>query len=241
MTPETTLDPDAVCPRCERRRELCVCDRTAELATGRRVLILQHPREQDVDLGSARLAAMSLAAAKLRVGLSWGSLAQALGEDADPGRWALVFPAADEQATSPFAVVDRKGEPLRRGKIQGIVVLDGSWSQAKTLRWRNPWLSKLNRITLRPAEPSIYGSLRPEPRREYVSTLEAIGAALTGLGEDPAVEAQLRRLFRTLVQRARDTGAPPKGAGRAARLKRRRKARSGRGPKPSRAPGTREK
>jgi DTW domain-containing protein YfiP len=225
------------CERCGRPLALCVCDRTVPLATRRRVLILQHPREQDVELGSARLAAMSLPRGKLVVGLSWGSLAQALGEPAVPSRWAVVFPRkrdANERElpVGGFALEGNEDERVSPRGIDGIVVLDGSWSQAKTLWWRNSWLLKLKRLTLRPKEPSIYGTLRPEPRRDYVSTLESVGAALTALGESAEVEAGLRRAFRTLVQRARDTGPTPRKAkaGRAGRLQRRRKTRPHRGP-----------
>ena len=61
--------------------------------TTRRVLILQHPQEQDALLGSAQLLVASLPQAKLVVGLSWRNLAHALGEvEVDARRWAVLFP-----------------------------------------------------------------------------------------------------------------------------------------------------
>ena len=57
---------------------------------------------------------------------------------------------------------------------------------------------------LRPTEAGIYGKLRQEPRREHVSTLEAVADALVGNGEPMAVRDDLRRAMRTMVQRARD-------------------------------------
>jgi DTW domain-containing protein YfiP len=60
---------------------------------------------------------------------------------------------------------------------------------------------------LRPREPGIYGRLRQEPRREHVSTLEAVADALVGNGEPGAVRDDLRRIMRTMVQRARDAKA----------------------------------
>ncbi len=202
--------PDApsieTCEVCRRPRAVCVCDRVVAYPTARRVLILQHPQEQDVLLGTAQLVAASLPKAKLVVGLSWRNLAHALGEDAvDPHRWALVFPdreAAGEGVTTP------RGAALDPATLEGIVVLDGTWSKAKTLYWRNPWLGRMNRLSLRPTEPSIYGRLRAEPRREYVSTLESVAAALTLCGEPEEIEAGLRRVFRTLVQRVRDAALP---------------------------------
>jgi hypothetical protein len=80
-------------------------------------------------------------------------------------------------------VVDKKGvvvegqdEILR--KLEGIVLLDGTWSQAKTLWWRNAWLLKLPRIVLRPTRHSVYDKIRKEPRKGCVSTAETIGDVL---------------------------------------------------------------
>ena len=70
------------------------------------------------------------------------------------------------------------------------------------------WLLKLPRIVLQPREPSMYGRLRNEPRRDFVSTLEAIADTLPALGESEQLRSSLRRLLRTLLQRARDAGQP---------------------------------
>ncbi len=102
----------------------------------------------------------------------------------------------------------RYGARIEPASLDGVIVLDGTWSKAKTLWWRNPWLAKLNRLTLQPKQPSIYGRLRAEPRREFVSTLESVAAALTLCGESPEIEAGLHRVFRTLVQRVRDADIP---------------------------------
>ena len=104
--------------------------------------------------------------------------------------------------------------------------------------YRNPKLTVdervadlLPRLTLEPAKPSIYGSLRAEPRREYVSTLESVAAALTLCGESPEIEIGLSRVFRTLVQRVRDAHIIPPAA--------RRSRGKGRAPSPPRAPQAR--
>lgn len=199
--------PADSCQTCRRPTTVCVCDRIVPLATERRVLVLQHPQEQDALLGSAQILTASLPKAKLVVGLSWRNLAHALGEQAvDVRRWAVLFP--DREAPGD-RVATRGGDLVDPATLEGLVVLDGTWSKAKTLWWRNPWLSKLNRMSLEPKRPSIYGRLRAEPRREYVSTLESVAAALTFCGESPEIEAALSRVFRTLVQRVRDAGFPP--------------------------------
>ncbi len=201
------------CDTCHRPTVACVCDRVVTYPTARRVLILQHPQEQDAVLGSAQLLVASLPKAKLVVGLSWRNFAHALGEEGvDPKKWAVLFP--DREADGD-QVVTPKGDAIEPNELEGIVVLDGTWSKAKTLWWRNPWLLKLKRLTIKPSEPSIYGRLRAEPKREYVSTLESVAAALTLCGESPEIEAGLKRVFRTLVQRVRDANLIPKPAHRA--------------------------
>lgn len=212
-------DPTAVapCARCGKPAGVCICDRVTPTDTKLRVVILQHPQEDDALLGTAKLVTASLSRAEIRVGLSWASLDQALDlRDAPRDRWAVLAAAKLPEGVRamagqvPVLLVDRKGAPRRLDDhgLDGILVLDGTWSQAKTLWWRNPWLLKLPRIALTPREPSMYGRLRKEPRREHVSTLEAIADVLPALGEPETTRDGLRRLLRTMLQRVRDVAAP---------------------------------
>ncbi len=189
---------DELCPTCGKPRAICVCDRTEALPVKTRVLILQHPQEPDHVLGTAPLLAGAVAA-KIVVGLSWRSLAHALGEEADSHRWGVLWRGSSLEP----GVFDPHGKPWAQ-QLDGIVALDGTWTQAKALWWRNAWLMKLHRIVLVPKAPTIYGRLRRSPNRHSVSTLEAVAAALVGNGEDPAVGRSLETLMRTLCQRARD-------------------------------------
>jgi DTW domain-containing protein YfiP len=134
----------------------------------------------------------------------------------DAKRWAVLFPDREAEGEQ---LATRGGKPLEASELDGIIALDGTWSKAKTLWWRNPWLNKLNRVSLKPKQPSIYGKLRAEPKREYVSTLESVAGALTLCGESPEIEAGLQRVFRTLVQRVRDAQLIPPPARRAPKQK----------------------
>ncbi len=201
-----------VCPRCLKPLPLCVCDEIRPIASRIGLLILQHPQEQDRYLGTARIAAEHFAGASFRVGLSWPSLAKALGRPADPQRWATLFLGSARVADFPpgqeIAVLDRKGKTVtdRSGdlaNIEGIILLDGTWSQAKTLWWRNPWLLKSKRIALAPRRPSLYGRLRREPRREGLSTIEAAGLVLSRLEQRPEIETELLKTFGRMLERYR--------------------------------------
>ena len=161
-------------------------------------------------LGTVPLLERMVSATR-RVGLSWPNLAAALGEGleiADGSSWVVVWPSqlprelTEEERRAPFARLSRREEAP---PIGGNIVLDGSWSQAKALWWRNPWLLKLDRLVLHPQQPSIYGRMRREPRREWISTLEAAAFALVAAGEPESVQSELQRAMRTMVQRARES------------------------------------
>jgi DTW domain-containing protein len=172
------------------------------------VLILQHPQERREALSTAPLVCETLRRAKLAIGLSWPGLARVAGASAEPKRWAVLHlgparpgPAGDYRE---LAVVDRHGEPIGDARailtgLRGMVLLDGTWSQAKTLWWRNPWLLKLHRIVLDPPLPARLGRLRREPRREALSTIEATALALrhleAGAEASDALTAALERLI----------------------------------------------
>jgi DTW domain-containing protein YfiP len=210
---ELRLDPEEpVCPRCLKPMSLSVCEDIAPLDNHVTLLILQHPQEQDKALGTARLAALNLKNATVKVGLSWPSLAKVLGREADPRRWAVLYlGAADEAGERPkreVSVLDSKGHLMpdqdrSLGELEGIIVLDGTWSQAKTLWWRNPWVLKTRRLVLEPKRASRYGKLRREPRRQGLSTLEAAALALSRIEKRPEIETQMTASFEKLLDRYR--------------------------------------
>src|SRR5204863_6288174 len=98
--------------------------------------------------------------------------------------------------------------PMLRG-LEGIVVIDGTWSQAKTLWWRNPWLLKLHRLVLNPARPARLGRLRREPRREALSTLEAAALALRHLETGPETADALLAALGRMIAAAQPSTAQP--------------------------------
>jgi DTW domain-containing protein len=154
-----------------------------------RVVVLQHPQEPDKELGSASLLTRALANSELKVGLSWRSLKAVAGENALPAEWAVLY-LGPKGKNFPDEVnfVSQKNNPIPQPSgIKGLVVLDGTWSQAKALWWRNSWLVKLKRIVLQPRRRSRYGNLRREPRAEALSTIESCALAiekLDGRGAD---------------------------------------------------------
>jgi DTW domain-containing protein YfiP len=209
------------CPRCGKPTALCVCADILPVDNRIAVLILQHPQEQDTALGTARLTQLSFKEATLKIGLSWPSLAKVLGRPVDPRHWAVLYlgsarPAAMAQGREVVAL-DRKGAPCADQDaalrdIEGVILLDGSWSQAKTLWWRNAWLLKCRRVVLAPFRPSRFGKLRREPRRESIATIEAAALLVSRLEARPEIETKLGATFAKLVERYRAARRQPASA-----------------------------
>jgi tRNA-uridine aminocarboxypropyltransferase len=206
-------EPIEECPHCGKPMPLCICDSVTPIENRIALLILQHPQEQDRALGTARLTAGHFKDAVVRIGLSWPSLSKALGRPvADPSRWAVLYlgsaKVADLDTDAEVVAIDRKGqlEPNQRsilGRIEGIVLLDGTWSQAKALWWRNAWMLKCQRVLLGPRQPSRYGQLRREPRSDGLSTIEAAGMLLAALEKRPDIAETLNASFERMLARYR--------------------------------------
>ena len=214
------IEAIADCPHCAKPLPLCICDSITPIESRTSLLILQHPQEQDRALGTARLTALHFKNAVLKIGLSWPSLSKALGRPvADPSRWAVLYlgslKVADLDTDAEIVAIDRKGQlednqrAILKG-IEGIVLLDGTWSQAKALWWRNPWMLKCQRVILGPSRASAYGQLRREPRRDGLSTIEAAAMLLAGLEKRPEIAAALNASFGRMLARYREVqGAIP--------------------------------
>ncbi|WOH78410.1 tRNA-uridine aminocarboxypropyltransferase [Bradyrhizobium sp. BEA-2-5] len=205
------------CAHCGKPMPLCICDSVTPIENRLSLLILQHPQEQDRALGTARLLARHFENAVVRIGLSWPSLAKALGRPVpDPSRWAVLYLGSakveDLETDAEIVAINRKGElePHQRAilaDIEGMVLLDGTWSQAKALWWRNPWMLKCQRVILGPKRPSLYGRLRREPRRDGLSTIEAAAILLAGLEKRPDIAATLSGSFERMLARFREVQA----------------------------------
>ncbi|MEW6055237.1 MAG: tRNA-uridine aminocarboxypropyltransferase [Bdellovibrionota bacterium] len=209
QNPSATTPEVEPCAQCQKPEFLCLCSELKAFENKTPVLILQHPREPDKLLGSARLAHLCLKNSTLKTGLSWPNLGKALGKQVNASNWGVLYLGPRKGSRQSRGSADRLKVALRNGEellidetlIEGIVILDGTWAQAKALWWRNPWLLKLKRIVLNPQNRSLYGRLRREPRRECLSTLEAIAETLEGLHEDPQTIQALRTHFSTLLKR----------------------------------------
>jgi len=179
----------AMCANCARPVAVCWCAHLPRIQTSTPVLVLQHPREERVAIGTARMASPCLPNATLVVGVEVDdepSVVSALG---DPDRPAiLLWPGPDAR--------DLTLDPPR-GPVT-LVVVDGTWALAKKLVRVNPRIGALPRYALAPSGPSEY-RIRREPRAECLSTIEAIQLALGVLEGDASRFRPMLAPFRAMI------------------------------------------
>ncbi len=148
------------------------------LPTRTRVIVVQHVLEQGERSNTAKHALAALANAERRL---YGARDAPLQTDDLHDAW-LLFPGEG---------------PMPTGAPTKLVVLDGSWSQARHMIQRVPLLRALPRLSITPREGRR--SLREAPPGG-MSTLEALAEALRVV-ESPAAGAHLDAVHEALVQK----------------------------------------
>lgn len=171
------------CSRCQRPSSLCLCALIPALDSRTQVLILQHSSEASHALNTARLAALGLRNAELRVG-------ERFEDDCDAARLSyLLFPGED---AIPLGSLADAAQPVH------LIVPDGTWRKARKILHVNPWLAELPRVALPEGLSSRY-RLRKAPMPGALSTIEAIVTALNLL-ESPSRFDELLLPFDALIE-----------------------------------------
>lgn len=161
------------CYRCLRPQRLCYCATLPVVPTRTDVVVLQHPHERTHPFGTARLVGLCLPRARVHV--AYAGAADVLRCEPDvPPDTVVLWPRPDAPLVEDLREHERPST---------LLAIDGTWAHAKRLYADNPWLSRLRHVRIDPAEPSRY-RIRREPRADYVSTLEAIVAALRAFEPD---------------------------------------------------------
>jgi len=186
-----TVDP-LRCPRCRLHTDLCACDVLSPMTVATELIVVAHRYEVRKPTSTGRLAVLCLEGARL-------CLRGRHGAPDDPvtcaaGRTPLfLFPC-------PGAVPLDEWRAAHAAEPVTLIVPDGTWRQAKRVRYRVPGVADATAVTLPDARATGHRLRQPNtPNR--LATLEAIALAF-GILEGPTTEAHLLRAFHTVVERA---------------------------------------
>ena len=161
------------------------------LPTRTRVVVLQHPRESRVGIGTARMAQLALPNSVLRIGIDFAADPVVTEALAGAAPSYLLFPGPGARDVRELGLT----QPIT------LVVVDGTWSQARTLVRLNPALRALPRIAFTPRQRSDYDRIRREPADFCVSTIEALAEVLAVLEPDGEPFDPMLVPFRAMVDR----------------------------------------
>ncbi|QDU92492.1 tRNA-uridine aminocarboxypropyltransferase [Lignipirellula cremea] len=183
------------CYQCFRPVDLCFCEAIPRIDNRTEILLLQHRSERSHPFNTARIVKQALTRCQLVVGHYQTMREMELPIAASTG---LLFPKADAPELSELSPEDRP---------QQLVVIDGTWGQAKAIVRETPQLHNLPGYRLSPSSPGRY-RIRREPTPQSLSTLEAVVSALHVLEPETAGLPQLLAAFDRMVddQLARSAG-----------------------------------
>jgi len=185
--PATTGEqPRGRCHRCRRPAVVCWCDALAPVANPTHVVFLQHPREARVPVSTCRMAHLSLANSEMHVAWSPDDVPGLAEQLRGPDTY-ILFPSADATEVGALTRAPRT-----------LVVVDGTWSNAKKIVQRSPLLSALPGLICRPDFTSRY-RIRREPAEHCLSTIEATAHALGHIERTPGRYAPILRAFERMV------------------------------------------
>jgi DTW domain-containing protein YfiP len=187
-----------VCLRCCRPKVVCYCSSLPEnLVLTSKLVILQHPSEEKRCLRTARM---------LELGCPEGHCTVIKGKKFTSYRMPeLKTLFADENTIVLFPSTSAvKLDALPPNVPYNVILIDGTWSQARSMYHNSPELHKLTKVELNMGKISKY-VIRTQPTEECLSTVETAALTLAHIEGDPslykALTAPLDKLCEFQLQR----------------------------------------
>ena len=180
-----------LCLRCRRPKAVCWCHAVTPVQSQTHVVFIQHPREAKVPISTCRMAHLSLPNSELHVGTTAVGNA-ALERLCASGEVAVLFPSEHATDVSELRVPPKN-----------LIVVDGTWSNAKKVVEKCPLLSTLPRLKFFPDKPGNY-RIRKEPEAHCLATIEATAFVLERLEHAPDRFTPILSAFDAMVDRQLD-------------------------------------
>ena len=177
LRPPVAAPASGRCPRCLRPLNRCYCQRIVPISTRTRFAICVHPREYyHQKCGTGRLCRLALPGAEMFVGVDFSGHEKLNALLSDPKLSPrLLYPGGD--AINLSAGVDLTLPP---GRELMIVILDGTWPEARKMLRRSSNLLALPCVSFTPSAASRF-RIKRQPQACCLSTIEAIYEVLGAL------------------------------------------------------------
>ena len=157
-----------------------------------KIYLLTHPRELPKPTNTGKLVLEVLGTSARLVEWSRVEPDEALLSMVEQGQLALVYPGADSIELTDLMAAST-AEQKSETDIKGLVVLDGTWQEARKIFNKSPYLHNLPRIGLQVKRASRY-NLRRNQQTEGLCTAECVIHLLQVLGRDSEADKLNGRL-----------------------------------------------
>ncbi|XP_007947355.1 tRNA-uridine aminocarboxypropyltransferase 2 [Orycteropus afer afer] len=183
------------CSRCRRPLKVCLCPflPVHPLHISTHLYIIQHPAEENKVLRTVPLLAACLPQEKCKV-----KIGRRFSEERDPELSAvcqkagtlILYPGAEAANLEEF-ILDSPVYPST------IIIIDGTWSQAKDIFYKNSLFRLPRQVQLKTSISSQY-VIRMQPTNSCLSTLECAAVALSILEKNNYIQETLLRPLQAL-------------------------------------------
>ena len=155
------LDPRKMCYACHRPASHCVCSLVVPFKAHCDFLLLQHPHERKKYHSTAKLVLKAITNSKMLRGITFEE--KEISAALDGKNPYLLYPGED--------AIDCESAPLNEEST--VIVIDGTWVEARKIMYRNAYLRSLPKISFKQGILSQY-KIRKQPKDFCLSTLECI-------------------------------------------------------------------
>eukprot|EP00941_MAST-03F_sp_MAST-3F-sp1_P003334 g3334.t1 len=202
----------STCPRCCRPLVTCFCSGLPDhvVLPNIKIIILQCKKEfRNTSLNSCTVARAVLSPSCLHILVGpnfengkFGILDSILDSEVPP---LLFFPGEAAVPLQSLSVPSntRKSEN-RNLPPRTLILIDATWRGAKKIIKQNPHILEKSQLVSfsEKANESMYGNLRREPKKGYISTIECIIKALAVFEKENTKQVRkiMTEKFKTLVE-----------------------------------------
>ncbi|KAM9731307.1 tRNA-uridine aminocarboxypropyltransferase 2 [Dama dama] len=183
------------CSHCSRPQKVCLCPflpaHPVHISTY--LYIIQHPAEENKVLRTVPLLAACLPKDKCKI-----KIGRRFSEERDPelsticqkSDTLILYPGAEAADLEEF-ILDSPVYPST------IIIIDGTWSQAKDIFYKNSLFRLPKQVQLKTSISSQY-VIRAQPTNRCLSTLECAAVALSILEKNNYIQETLLRPLQAL-------------------------------------------
>ncbi|KAJ8918080.1 hypothetical protein NQ315_011537 [Exocentrus adspersus] len=193
-----------ICSQCDRPSTVCYCSSVPNppLCPKSRIILLQHPAEEKRCLRTATMLQLGLEADRCLVfkGKRFPGRWPELNELLSTSNTLLLYPS------SAAVDINDVAKQSDNNNSYNIVIIDGTWPQAKAIYTGSPILHSIKQIKLLVSDTSSY-IIRTQPADGCLSTLETAAQALSVLEKDETYKEKLLQPLKVMCDFQLQNGA----------------------------------